>query len=248
MKRYKPFKFNDTEVIERAKKSHFFNEAVFRSDNYANELYSLMIKTLKDNKNPSLKYDVQICKFLTSIFSKYNIIFIPEGNYYNNGFASGINEMQSGEQTLLIKVLCSLSIDKIFDSPIIQQEFLKEFKQLISHELVHRGQYIIFNKNKVIKDKIYFSKNKTGLAYYSQKHEIMAYACLIVEELRFQDLTDKDILLFCKNRENFKNYSCETFDMYKEVYGNSNVFERLLKYIYEYLKGDLTKNILKVGI
>jgi hypothetical protein len=245
MKRY--IRYEDGDTFYSSQKSHFLNEAVFRPDNYATELYNIMVDIIGANKNSDLKYDYQICKLLTDKYSKYNIVFIAEGTYYNNGYFSGINEMQSGEKTLLIKVLCSLSISNLFKDTELKREFLKEFKQLISHELVHRGQFISFNRNKIQNELIQFSKHKTDLAYYSLKHEIMAYACLIVEELRFQDLEDSDILLFIKNRENFKRYESKTYDLYKEFYGNSNVFERLLKYIYEYIKGNLTKNIIKIG-
>jgi uncharacterized protein YfkK (UPF0435 family) len=245
MKRY--IRYEGDEIFRSSQKSHFLNEAVFRPDNYAKELYNIMVDIIGGNQNSKLKYDYQICKLLTDHYSKYNIVFIPEGEYYNNGYKSGINSMESGEKSLLIRVLCSLSIDTLFKSQDVRREFLKDFKQLISHELVHRGQYISFTINNVKKDLIQFSKNKTDLAYYSLKPEIMAYACLIVEELRYQDLEDVEILKFINKRENFKQYECRVYDLYKEFYGDSNVFERLLKYIYEYIKGDLTKNIVKIG-
>jgi len=245
MKKYIPYK--DNEKFHSSKKSHFFNEAVFRPDNYAKELYNIMVNIIEEYKNSNLKYDYQICKVLTDIFSKYNIVFIPKGTYYNNGYFSGINEMESGEKSLLIRILCSLSIGDLFKSDNLKRDFLKDFKQLILHELVHRGQYISFNRNKIQNELIQFSKNKIDLAYYSLKPEIMAYACLIVEELRFQDLEDSEILKFINNRDKFKRYESKTYDLYKEIYGKSNVFTRLLKYIYEYIKGDLTKNIIEIG-
>lgn len=245
MQRYTPF-FNDIFSIPSIS-DKTFNEAVFRTDKYSKILYDYIGNIIEENKNSILKYDYQICSLLTSKFNKYNIIFVPSGTYKNNGILSGINEMDAGTNSLIIRISCALNIGELFKNKNLQLYFLRDFKELISHELVHRAQYIGVKDIKLEKDiNKYFPQNPPP-KYYKMKFEIMGYACQVVEELRIKGLSDENILSFIKNRESFKNYNCNIYDFYLKNFKNTKTFMKFTKYIYEYLKGDLSKNIIEIG-
>ena len=73
----------------------------------------------------------------------------------------------------------------------------------------------------------------------------MSYAWQIIEDLRFQGADDSEILKFINSRGNYKNYINNIYtEIYIKIYENTLVYKRLVKYVYEYLKGDKNKNVI----
>lgn len=225
-------------------------ESVYRPDNYVKNLLQYLKEILKKYEGKTVRYPGFICNILNKEFSKYNIIFEYEGGYKQDGYKCGINEMRTGSTSLTIIIQCSPSIEKIFIDKNFQIKFIQAFKELIGHELIHRGQFIAvqnFHMDKIIARFLHTDKYKTEIGYYANKHEIMSWSWQIIEELRFKGATDAEILYYLKNKKG--SYDSPVFEnIYLKFYNSSNVLKRLLKYMYEYLKGNFDLNQIKGAI
>lgn len=253
MKKYKRFKGvnNDKEFFRRpSKTSASLVEAVYRPDKYVNILYSQFKNIIKANSGRKFKYNEKLVIYLSEQFKEFNIVFDYSGHSYNDGKESGINGMTSGSNSLQILIYCSPSIEKLFIDRNFQKLFLKAFKELIGHELIHRSQYIAVknyhNQNNITRF-LTSPKYKTEIGYYADKSELMSYAWQIIEELRFLGAYDFDILDYIRDIKKHPEYKCLVYEeIYLKYYKNTQIINRLIKYIYEYLKGNLDIN--DVGI
>ena len=108
------------------------------------------------------------------------------------------------------------------------QEIERNFKQLQS--------YVNYAKNH--KD------------YFSDKDEIMSYAWSVVEELRFHGWNNNKIKQSMTNNFSSIRQNSKFFEYYYDNVKNHNQkdFKLLIKYIYDYLFGDFTKNVVSGNI
>lgn len=228
-------------------------EAVIRTDKYARLLKDEFIKSYKlVDKNLTI---TQLLKKLNIVFETYSVKFLFNAeDPKNKEEFCGISDM--GINGKIILIYCNNNFDINFYKQ--DAELFQTFYELILHELAHRGQILLrsyevsfelYNKdikniNKIFLDKSLTEKEKKRLLmrrYLSKPEEIMAYANQILEELRFQGLSNKQII------ENLKSLKIKPdlsagMKMYNDYFSISNkddlvVIRRLFKYIYEYITG-----------
>ena len=223
-------------------------EAVIRPTLYLSEFEKIIYSLNNKYKNFDFKYPEKVIELLNKEFNKYLVFFNYTGEFCSNseidkyGNEAFFKSAYNPEGSLNIFLECYVSIDNIFKDDLIYK-FLGEFKQLIGHELIHRQQQINRNFKRSSKNII------SDVDYYSDKMEIMSYAWQYIETLRFYGYTNNDILKYIKNKN--PEYSLEDFDIrnhYYTIFGDSNEFKLFNKYCYDYLKGNLDKNLMKVKI
>lgn len=242
---------NNDEVFSfPCRTSSYLVEAVYRPDKYVNILYN-QLKSHIYHYNKLFKYGEQVCTFLTERFKEFNIIFEYDGKYDDQESKKyGINSMATGSNSLTIYIYCNPIIKDIFINKKLQENFLQYFREVIGHELIHRSQSIsIENYNlqkKLIRDEAKL-KYQTSVGYYADKKELMSYAWQIIEELRFQGAYDIDILNYIKDIAKYPQYNCLIYEhVYIKYYRNTKVINQLIKYVYEYLKGNLNINEINI--
>lgn len=194
-------------------------------------------------KNKTFGESRELTKYLNYFFEEYYIQFSFIG-FDEDSDGSGITKMQTGNKSYTTIVRCNQDFRSNIKTN--SQILVQTFYELITHELTHRGQFLlnelnIFNDKKNIKDKLGW-KN-----YLSQKYELMAYANQAIEELRFEGHSNNDILVMIKSfnfrdskSTTIKNYM-ETFD--KKVSSDLKILKQLFKYMYEYLMGDIKREM-----
>lgn len=215
-------------------------EAVVRPDNYAKMLTELFQYSCKKSKN---KLDKGLIFFLFELnkrFREYNINFEIEnvGRIYSQ---NGIHLMETSSSTGKINVKCNYKFEESLESERNFSKLLRDFYYLIGHELIHRGQFF-YRKFKDLKSYKYYN----DLNYFEDKDEIMAYAWCIIEELRFQGIKNAEIIKMVSNVKRFediKKYSDVFKNIEEQLYHkNKKAFNLFLKYLYEYIKGNFSKN------
>lgn len=158
----------------------------------------------------------------------YNLISIFENKYkINPEYIENRKRNWYSSNMIISEAVISLDLsspemlDKI-------QEIERNFKQLQS--------YVNYAKNH--KD------------YFSDKDEIMAYAWSVVEELRFQGWNNNKIKQSLTNNFSEIRKNSKFFDFYFSEVKNHNQkgFKLLIKYMYDYLFGDFTKNVVSGNI
>lgn len=115
--------------------------------------------------------------------------------------------------------------------------FEKELILLFSHELVHRGQYYVRAG-----DKINFynfegnASNSVNIEYMKNPQEIMAYAYMYIESLRYSGFKNLDILTMLKSG-NFARSQSLHIDFYINEMNqyNRDAYLKFRKYIYQYI-------------
>ena len=229
-------------------------EAVIRSDKYVSLVIDEMRIFLKWHKNESFKYAFKICSLLNKQFAKYNFEFI-ERNEEGYDLISGLDEAVTLPNNFKIIFYCNMILKDLFIHEEIQKQFLIDFDKLLGHELIHRGQFLDTQDShlraeifKVRPENTYKNKHDYNLAYFSRKEEIMAYAWMIIEELRFNGYTVDKILKVIKSDTIVKN-TASMLDVYKSIFTIEDAqLKRLYKYMYEYITEKLPQpdNLLTV--
>ena len=208
-----------------------FIESVIHVDKYLNTLRDEFYKIF--DKVPIIGTTKEIINFLNNFFKSYNITFDTLSGESRNGVIKG-----KCKHDLKIIIFCSNNLSDYFENRYKFSRFLDRCIFTLAHELVHRGQYIQMNKHLFL--------NKTNgrdidlhdidVNHYKKSDEIMAYANLIIEELRFNGYDNKQILEGIRN-DRFGIEDSEFLELYKIHFKtDKKVIGRLYKYIYEYLK------------
>lgn len=230
-------------------------ESVIRTERYARLLENEFIKSYKlVEHNLTI---IQLLKKLNMIFENYLIRFSfnAEDPEEKEEFC-GISNMGTDGKTKTIIVFCNNNFDISFYKQ--DKELFQTFFELISHELVHRGQFLlrtyeisfeIYNKNLKKLNNINSEPNLTAKErkrllmreYLSKPEEIMAYANQILEELRFRGFNNKQIIEKLKSLKIDSNLSAG-IKMYNDYFSIANkddlmIIRRLFRYIYEYITG-----------
>jgi uncharacterized protein (UPF0335 family) len=218
-------------------------ESVFRPDKYTLILYNTIKGIINSNQDKQFRYPELMCNYLNEKFKLFNITFENEGYAYDTGKISGINIMGTSHINFEIRIFCSPYIKDLFINKNLQEKFLQVFKELVGHELIHRGQFLTV-KNKEDREKIFKNNLQDNIKYYSRKTEIMSYAWQIIEELRFQGFSNKKIInyIHIKRKDDELYPEKEILDYYIFTFRDSDILKRLYKYMYEYLEGDINYN------
>ena len=173
-------------------------------------------------------------------FYEYDIRFIFIGNDIDeNNDKSGINSMRSGNTTYEIQVMCDQYFK--YNVSVNSTYLIDTFRDLIKHELTHRGQFLLKKVNKLNMEKERRTE-ESFKSYLSNKQEIMAYANQAIEELRFEGFTDNEIIIMLKSY-NFGSSGSTAIKHYVTTFKKDNskdlkILKQLYKYMYEYLYGD----------
>lgn len=253
MKRYKPYfvKFDpyskQLNMLRSAtsqgyeicfKRIHSLEESVIRTEKYAYQIKEWFEYVLFELRNTNFIVTSDLTKVLSNYFDPYGIQFIFKGNNIASD-GSGIGGMQSGNKTYVIQVLC----DHNFKQNVKTQSklLIQTFYDLIVHELTHRGQFLLRNIYRMETEK-YTSPRENFKKYLSQKSELMAYANQAIEELRFEGLSDKEIIIKLKSFD-FKETRSATLLNYMSTFNKNDpsdykIFKQLIKYMIEYLTGE----------
>ena len=217
-------------------------EAVIRSDRYVSIVINEFRKLLQENNGKKFRFVYDACLFLTNTFSKYNFEFIEKYDTDNN-YQSGIDKGATTPGNLKIIFFCNASLGDLFTNKELQKRFLIDFDEILGHELIHRGQFLNVQGNK-LRAEIFKLKPDDSMGndynkemhYYSRKGEIMAYAWMIIEELRFNGYTTDKILNIIKNNIPTENESV-ILEQYRKLFTIDDVqLKRLYKYIMVYWK------------
>lgn len=124
-------------------------------------------------------------------------------------------------------------------------EFRIKLLTLFGHELIHRGQYYLRTAD-FINFYAYESEEKDSSEYYKRPSEVMAYAWMGLENMRFNGLSDERILQKIKKGDILYAEIGAAFlyiDKMKQL--DISTYKRFIKYIYDYLKNPI-KHELKI--
>jgi hypothetical protein len=270
LKLYKPYFVHNDPIKEHLKRieeatkqvstistPHLF-EAVIRTEKYAKLLQIEFIRISNLFKYSNIDSTVPLLRKLDSMFDSYLVKFKfvsiePEEKEQ----ICGIIDMGTNGENKYITVFCN----KNFRSKFLNQdeELFQTFYDLITHELVHRGQFLLrsykasldmMNRkikvdNKITNNNFLSDMDKDRLKvknYLSMIEEIMAYANQIIEELRFHGLTNKEIIEKIKGLKIDSNLSAG-IKMYNDYFSLADkddlkIIKRLFKYMYQYVVGE----------
>jgi len=217
------------------------DEAVIRTDKYANLLTNIFKGILRTIEGKMFVETKDLTKHLNMYFDEFGITFIFDG-YNRDSDGSGIMGALSTNEEFRIVLYCDQYL-----RPNVKTNnklLIQTFNEFMLHELTHRGQFLLRNL-----DRLHEMKAKTtdyGFKQYLQdKHEIMAYANQAVEELYFQGLTQKEIIIMIKSF-NFVESKSTSIKFYMDNFSKYNkddlvILKRFFKYMYEYLVGDIKR-------
>lgn len=234
MKKYK-FQFNKY-LDNYGRWNGLFRESVVHVSKYLTVLKNI----LNNEKKIIIKIDdfIKKIKFINNCLKTYKIKFeyldensrdygIIRGNCYKDKIIIFIND--EFEEALSDSYIFSL--------------MMKSLMPLIGHELVHRGQYYV-RKGDFINFVRFEKPEETN---YEHKQEIMAYALMAIENMRYNGFSDDEI--FSKiSKGNISGMESGIIKLYisdiKEK--NEKVYKKFIKYVIEYLV-DPIKYELKVN-
>jgi hypothetical protein len=206
-------------------KSHFY-ETVIDPDEYITNNIQPLIKRFS-NIIYSSKNMWGICKKLNFLFSKFNIEFISEKTTSPTGIlnASTINNKK---KTIIIRL--SGDLLWIRNTKDIRFFFL-ELKSKLSHELIHRAQFIKIQNLKLKNIEL----DQSDINYMKDKHEIMAYAFNTIEYFRVIGIKDEQLKKYLIEKHPLLN-SCFYYKQYINNFSiNDNTLKLYYKYLYMYL-------------
>lgn len=208
----------------------WMTEAAIRVDAYTDLLDNLFKGCKGRIKNNNLDVS-EICVLLNKKFKTFKIVFTPvdasseyAGNY-------GVEDVYTNDDIFnSIDVFLNVECEEYFN--LYDVSYISTLVDLLEHEIIHREQAVRMRSQEIIE--LEFAKGSgKGIEYYSNIHELMAYAFSIVEELRMKGYTNIAIL------NNLSTYTLDSpiFKKYLELFKpDSDVIKQLVKYIYSYVK------------
>ena len=242
-------------------------EAAIHTKKYAKLLQNKFLYIAKHIDKSKFSTTISLLRYLDSEFETYNILFKFDSiEPQEEAHLCGITEMVTEGKNKTIIVFCNNAFKRNFlkaDNTLFQS-----FYELISHELVHRGQYLLRSykisykiMQKILKDKSDIENNSSlsdeqketlkTRKYLSNRYELMSYANQIVEELRFNGFDNKKIVDVCKSFELPSEYS-NGASMYDDFFDKDEkkdllILKQLFKYMYQYITGIEKHNYLFEG-
>ena len=221
-------------------------EAVIRSDRYVSVVINEFRKLLQEYDGKVFRYPVYLFDILNEKFKKYNFEFVEKYDVNNNDYQTGIDMGEILPRNLKIIFYCNSVLGDLFVNRDLQKGFLTKFDQILGHELIHRGQFLNV-QGEHLRAEIFKLKPEDAIGneydkamhYYSRKGEIMAYAWMVIEELRFNGYSANKILEIIHNNIKTENESL-VLDQYRKLFTIEDIqLKRLYKYIYEYIEGTI---------
>jgi hypothetical protein len=199
-------------------------EAVINPEEYTDNLVEILDKNKKILEQQTHPED--LCKLLSNLYYSHKIIFKVFSSDNNLMIYSGSSDDEN------IYIRCTPAIIEAYDK---YEEFKNQFEKYLKHELIHRYQFLKMKSDSVIKQIIRKSR-RDQISYYGSPQEIMAYAWQIINDFRMTGKSDEVIKqLISKDSFIATRYSAP-LEMYKRLFQeNSEVLNRLYKYMYEYL-------------
>lgn len=214
MKRYQSIQFR--EMVQRPEQ--YLGLLLEKLDSIISKLWK------KDHSAPS------ICRQLNELFEsdKIKFEFKPESKEENIILKGHYNV-----DTFYIVLFCGFNLEKIQYTKEDIEDFIEDFTEVVGHELIHRLQYV---NDKVKEARAYnLSDTKELLKYLSNPKEIMAHAWQIVQSFKLLGFYRELIYQVINNRNNKIINIIYILNMYRNHFdSNSEVWKRLLKYIYQY--------------
>lgn len=211
-------------------------EAVIHVDKYLNVIEDVF---LSNRKKITSIADKNKIKLLNDLFYSFKISFElinePVSNY---GVVRAVNSKEHIKVFLNHEVF-TFMIDSFY------REWLKTLLPLIGHELVHRGQFFI-RKNDFVNFYGFENNGKLSIDTIeaTNTQEIMAYALMGIENLRFKGFSDEQILNKVKNY-NEKEMESGIMILYLSDMKKYNfeVYKKFCKYVYGYLKNPIVYDL-----
>jgi hypothetical protein len=126
------------------------------------------------------------------------------------------------------------------------QQFLKDFRRAIEHEMIHREQASRLASNSNMTYDEYINKSERLKkkydkdAYFLERDEIMAHARDVVLEIRssFPDMTKENIMKLIDNNDTNIMFNSKSYKMfYTKLHDNHpKEWKKFVKYIKDYLR------------
>lgn len=215
------------------------DEAVIRVDSYVDDVTAYFSKVIKQHflgKKYSL---TAFCEEINQYFWKYNIIFnsymVRPFELLRPDLESGIVNMETGTKTLQIRINVCINFLNIFkNADFFYDVVLPDFKLIVAHELIHRVQFM---KNKIK----YIPQVKADEQNFITYDELMTYAFQTIEEFRLSGINDSNIISLLKKGETKYSPSFTHFHNNLRI-AYPKQYKQYIKYIFEYLTGDGSKN------
>lgn len=167
-------------------------------------------------------------------FFKYKIVFAMYEGYPGT---DGLVEGKTNLDNIVIYVNEKFYFYTSKENLDVYSYFTKTLCLMLSHELVHRGQYYIRSG-----DRLNFYNFEGGIngevdiEYLKNPQEIMAYALMYIESLRYSGFKNNDILNMLKTGNFAKSQSLYiTFYINEMNLHNRGAFLKFRKYIYQYI-------------
>ena len=113
---------------------------------------------------------------------------------------------------------------------------VKDLCVLLSHELVHRGQYYVRQGDKLNFFNFDGNTDIVDLEYMRNPQEVMAYAYMYIESLRYSNFTNDDIIRMLKTGNFARSQSLHiSFYINEMKRASLKTYQLFRKYIYNYL-------------
>jgi len=204
-------------------------------------IYTLLEKVIKVSVYDYIRTFNDIHSFYKeNIIEELNKSFKKSRLYFKKSKEKGINGIAGGETFPNGKIV--IKVNDSFEDNFInnRKNTIKTLADVLSHELIHREQFkrIDWSNYKI-------DEPKTIGQYLADKHELMAWAKQITDELLLKFYFPKKALKFLHNP---KKGVCDSFDTYNEIFKNNKKMHELYKYMYEYLLIDTDDYNIKTTI
>jgi hypothetical protein len=223
-----------SEYMSRFDKEISLSESVIHVNKYINILQNIIKQ--EQNNIFNFEEDEERFEYFKKIFITYKIKFETRNDFINGGTREG----RSYKENIFIFV--GYNILDYFENDVQFNLFKKRLLLVIGHELVHRGRYYARTSDFI--NFYAYEDDKKELQYYKNPEEIMAYAWMGIENMRYNGYNDTKILQKIKD-QNVSPAEMGVSHIYisdlKEKDYSS--YKRFLKYMYQYLMDPIKYNL-----
>jgi hypothetical protein len=217
-----------------------FNETVVHVSKYLD----ILKDELKALKRELIVYKGDSLQLFNEKFYGYKIQFALYDQYSGT---KGLIKGETNRDNIVIKVNEDFYFYTSKENLNVFNLFTEQLLLLLSHELVHRGQYYIRAGDKL--NFYNFDGDLDGqinIEYLKNPQEVMAYALMYIESLRYSGFTNNDIMEMLRSGNFVKSQSLHIdFYINKMREHNRDAFLKFRKYILQYIN-DPVRYDLKV--
>jgi hypothetical protein len=175
-------------------------------------------------------------------FYTYKIQFALYDQYSG---VMGLIKGETNRDNIVIKVNEDFYFYTSKENLDVFNQFTEQLSLLFSHELVHRGQYYIRAGDKL--NFYNFDGDLSGevdIEYLQNPQEVMAYALMYIESLRYSGFTNDKIMSMLRTGNFIKSQSLHIdFYINKMKEHNRDAFLRFRKYILQYINDPIRYNL-----